>query len=207
MLMFAIKELDKDIEATIKTESEDSLESNLELLGVTGLEDLLQNNVAVTIKDFRLAGIKVWMLTGDKGETAENIGISCGLLDPEIHQVMKIINNNVETIQTQLKKVSSQMVMNHIQSKNTDACIMDQDTETEECKEFSLLVDGTALPVIFKDADLSDMLLTIFQHSNSVIVFRCSPDEKSQIIKFVMRNDSKAFCCAIGDGANDINMI
>ena len=115
MLMFAIKELDKDIEATIKTEVEDSLESNLELLGVTGLEDLLQNNVAVTIKDFRLAGIKVWMLTGDKGETAENIGISCGLLDPEIHQVMKIINNNVETIQTQLKKVSSQMVMNHIQ--------------------------------------------------------------------------------------------
>lgn len=38
-------------------------------------------------------------------------------------------------------------------------------------------------------------------------MFRCSPNEKAHVIKFTMENDKKAFCCAIGDGANDINMI
>ena len=60
------------------------------MLGTTGLEDLLQDNVAATIKDFRKSGIKVWMLTGDKGETAHNIGISCGLIDSIQHEVHEI---------------------------------------------------------------------------------------------------------------------
>ena len=48
-----------------------AVESNLTLLGGTGVEDLLQDNVNKCIQDFRQAGIKVWMLTGDKGETAK----------------------------------------------------------------------------------------------------------------------------------------
>ena len=47
----------------------------------------------------------------------------------------------------------------------------------------------------------------LFKQCKSIIVFRSSPDEKAQIIKFVMKHDKDAFCCAIGDGANDINMI
>ena len=60
------------------------------MLGVTGLEDTLQDDVAQCIKDFRTARIKTWMLTGDKGETAHNIAISCGLIDPEKHDVFEI---------------------------------------------------------------------------------------------------------------------
>lgn len=50
----------------------------MELLGVTGVEDKLQENVAVVIESLKNAGIQVWMLTGDKVETATCIAISAG---------------------------------------------------------------------------------------------------------------------------------
>ena len=50
------------------------------LLAATGVEDLLQENVKECITDFKAAGINVWMLTGDKGLTAKEIGVSCGLI-------------------------------------------------------------------------------------------------------------------------------
>ena len=59
------------------------LESGLGLLGITGVEDRLQENVQQTLDNLRHAGIKVWMLTGDKMETALCIAISSGLRSPQ----------------------------------------------------------------------------------------------------------------------------
>ena len=56
-------------------------ESAYNLIGITGVEDLLQDNVKQTIRQFMEAGLKVWMLTGDKGATAKNIGLTCGILE------------------------------------------------------------------------------------------------------------------------------
>lgn len=58
----------------------DKLERDLYLLGATAVEDKLQPEVPETIADLLKAGIKVWMLTGDKLETAENIARSCRLI-------------------------------------------------------------------------------------------------------------------------------
>ena len=58
----------------------DEFERDLVLIGATCVEDRLQDNVPQTIADLQKAGIKIWMLTGDKLETAENIGYSCRLL-------------------------------------------------------------------------------------------------------------------------------
>jgi phospholipid-translocating ATPase len=57
----------------------EKLEEEMDLIGITGVEDRLQDDVAVTIEALRMAGIKVWMLTGDKVETAKCIAISAGL--------------------------------------------------------------------------------------------------------------------------------
>ena len=57
------------------------LENGLELLGITGVEDKLQEEVALTIESLRSAGIQVWMLTGDKVDTAKCIAISAGFKD------------------------------------------------------------------------------------------------------------------------------
>ena len=59
------------------------IEREFDILGVTAMEDLLQDNVKTCISDFREAGIKVWMLTGDKGDTAHQIAFSCGLYSHE----------------------------------------------------------------------------------------------------------------------------
>jgi phospholipid-translocating ATPase len=67
---------DKNVTAVVK-----ELEENMELLAITGVEDKLQDDVAITIESLRSAGIQVWMLTGDKVETATCIAISAGFKD------------------------------------------------------------------------------------------------------------------------------
>ena len=67
---------DKNVTAVVS-----ELEENMELLAVTGVEDKLQDDVAITIESLRSAGIQVWMLTGDKVETATCIAISAGFKD------------------------------------------------------------------------------------------------------------------------------
>lgn len=57
------------------------IETDITLLGATAIEDKLQDGVPEVIEDLRKAGINVWMLTGDKKETAENIGLSCKMFD------------------------------------------------------------------------------------------------------------------------------
>ena len=61
----------------------EEVESEMILLGATGVEDALQENVKDCIIDFREAGMKVWMLTGDNGLTAREISLSSGVIDPE----------------------------------------------------------------------------------------------------------------------------
>lgn len=68
------------------------IETNLTLIGATAVEDKLQDKVPETIADLIRANIKVWMLTGDKLETAENIAKSCRLIQEQM-KVMKIFGS------------------------------------------------------------------------------------------------------------------
>ena len=75
----------------------DIIETNLNLIGCTVVEDKLQDNVPETIKELRTAGIKIWVLTGDKLDTAESIGYSCNLLSKEQRLFsLKTISENKE---------------------------------------------------------------------------------------------------------------
>ena len=69
VLMFGIKNINGETNGSLE-EDNDVFEKDIELLGITGLEDMLQDNVQTCIQQLRDAKIKVWMLTGDKGETA-----------------------------------------------------------------------------------------------------------------------------------------
>ena len=60
---------------------QEEIEKDLVMVGATAIEDKLQEDVGITIFKLKQAGIKVWVLTGDKIETAINIGYSCKLLD------------------------------------------------------------------------------------------------------------------------------
>ena len=97
-LMFAVKVFPEDTtDEYVKGLEDDALlENDLQLVGITALEDLLQENCHKTIKDLRNAKIKVWMLTGDKGETAQTIGVAAGLIDEDKHNILKIQSTTLQ---------------------------------------------------------------------------------------------------------------
>lgn len=82
-LLYGMKEIEWDGTRDPLDLPVEEIECDLNLLAATAVEDLLQENVKGCLEDFRQAGISVWMLTGDKGLTAKEIGVSCGMLPPE----------------------------------------------------------------------------------------------------------------------------
>ena len=85
------------------------LESNLFLIGATALEDKLQEGVPECIEDFHNAGIKVWMLTGDKLETAENIGFSSKMFNEKMY-ILKLQTNDKSTTRSRLNQIEQKIL-------------------------------------------------------------------------------------------------
>ncbi|KAI8128149.1 Phospholipid-transporting ATPase ID [Lucilia cuprina] len=82
----------------------EEIESELVLVGVTAIEDKLQDGVPQTIANLQMAGIKVWVLTGDKQETAINIGYSCQLLTDDLADVFIVDGSTIEEVDKQLRQ-------------------------------------------------------------------------------------------------------
>lgn len=151
---------------------------------MSGVEDELQEDVAECIKDFQEAGIHFWMLTGDKGETAEEIGYSCGLFARENFTVHKVEENEMDSVYNKLHEVSK------IEDGN-----------------YGFMIGGNMLPLIFGSKDESTLFLKIIKKAKAIIVYRSSPAQKADIVNFVRRKLKNAITLAIGDGANDVCMI
>ncbi|KAG2418834.1 hypothetical protein HFD88_001936 [Aspergillus terreus] len=155
------------------------LERDLELLGVTGVEDRLQRDVKPSLELLRNAGVKIWMLTGDKVETARCVAISAKLVarGQYIHTVAKVKD-----------KSTAQEALDFLRNK-TDCC---------------LLIDGESLSLMlsqFKSAFISVAVLL-----PAVIACRCSPTQKAEVADLIRHHTKKRVCC-IGDGGNDVSMI
>jgi phospholipid-transporting ATPase len=92
----AKEKVDKTRKATMEAYM-DIIEKDMELIGATAIEDKLQDQVGPTIRYLKEAGIKLWVLTGDKVETAINIGFSTQVLDPSL-DLLKIRGKNPCTL-------------------------------------------------------------------------------------------------------------
>ncbi|VDK69651.1 unnamed protein product [Onchocerca ochengi] len=122
----------------------DELEQEMILLGATAIEDKLQDGVPDTIAELARANIKIWILTGDKQETAINIGYSCNLLTENLREVFIIDGETEREVEVQLKdvrrrieqtlgpppSVKTNAVMNYIQQIIAKA----EEIEKNECK-------------------------------------------------------------------------
>ena len=134
----------------------DRFERGLVLLGATAVEDRLQDNVPSTIHDLQEAGIKIWMLTGDKLETAENIGYSCKLLTNEM-TVYKISNKaDVEEVCSETKVLENAQLI--IQEKKR-----------------GFLVEASALNIVLTNIQYKKNFLKIAKSCEAVICCRVSP--------------------------------
>lgn len=162
------------------------IEKDMYLLGATAIEDKLQEGVPETIYTLQNAGIKIWVLTGDRQETAINIGMSCKLLSEEM----------------------SLLTINKSNYEETQVCIdeyLDQIRGSQDPEVLGLVIDGKSLGFAL-DKRLEKRFLNLAVQCKAVICCRVSPLQKALVVKLVKRH-KKALLLAIGDGANDVSMI
>ncbi|EWC48202.1 hypothetical protein DRE_02306 [Drechslerella stenobrocha 248] len=164
----------------------DTIEHSLEFAGATAIEDKLQDGVPDAIDRLRRAGIKLWMLTGDKKETAINIGYSCHLIT-DVSEIM-IVDQDAGDLETQIR-----MFIEKINSHNLAHSVG--------------VVDGATLAVIEDSEELSHLFFEFTVNVDSVVCCRASPNQKAGLVRSIRKKVNKAVTLAIGDGGNDIAMI
>ncbi len=168
-----------------------SMEKGFTIVAATGIEDKLQDRVYETIRALKKAGISIWLLTGDKKETALTIARAAGLIE-------------VPFTLLDLGKKSPVELENKI-----DDCL--QNPEKLEDKtgtsRTTLLIDGKAVGHLMKYDEWKLKLHALCILCTTVIASRLSPIQKSQIIRIIKEADPKNITLAIGDGGNDVSMI
>ncbi|KAG7274155.1 LOW QUALITY PROTEIN: hypothetical protein CRUP_013689 [Coryphaenoides rupestris] len=162
------------------------IERDLHLLGATGVEDRLQDKVQETIEALRLAGIKVWVLTGDKHETAVSVSLSCG----HFHRTMNILellqqhtdNECAEQLRLLARRIKEDNVIQH-----------------------GLVVDGASLSLALREHE--KLFMDVCKNCSAVLCCRMAPLQKAKVVHMFKTSPEKPITLAIGDGANDVSMI
>uniref|UniRef100_A0A672SBV3 Phospholipid-transporting ATPase n=1 Tax=Sinocyclocheilus grahami TaxID=75366 RepID=A0A672SBV3_SINGR len=186
-------------------ESAERLETNLTLLGATGIVDRLQEEVPESIEALQEAGIKVWVLTGDKQETAINIAFACKLLRPTDHILMANCDSKVTTLLKKLPNVSSTCEARLHELQHEIRQVTKEGMSEDDGSDCVLVIDGRTLDYALQK-ELQGSFLELTCCCRSVICCRSTPLQKSQVVRLV-RDKLKVMTLAIGDGANDVSMI
>ncbi|MQL77803.1 hypothetical protein Taro_010236 [Colocasia esculenta] len=177
-----------------------NIESNIHILGASGIEDKLQEGVPEAIEALRRAGIKVWVLTGDKQETAISIGYSCKLLTDNMTQII-INSHSKESCRKHLEDalaMSKKLVAMSYNTQNAGG------TESSRVPQ-ALIIDGTSLVYIL-ETDLEEELFKVATNCDVVLCCRVAPLQKAGIVALIKKRTDD-MTLAIGDGANDVSMI
>lgn len=159
-------------------EAIESIEVGLELLGLTGVEDKLQVNVRRTLESLRHAGVKIWMLTGDKRETATCIAISS-----------KLVARSQKPFQME------------VTGPHEAGRLLD---DFSQYRDTPLIIDGKSLQIMLEG--YKDEFFAATKNAPSVVCCRCSPTQKAEVVTLVKERSGKQVA-AIGDGGNDVSMI
>ncbi|XP_025051885.1 probable phospholipid-transporting ATPase IH isoform X4 [Alligator sinensis] len=202
--MLALQDREKKL-----AEAYDKIEKDLILLGATAVEDRLQEKAADTIEALQKAGIKVWVLTGDKMETAAATCYAC-----------KLFRRNTQILELTTKKIEEQSlhdvlfdlsktVLRHSGSLTRDSF----SGLSADMHDYGLIIDGAALSLIMKpredgsSGNYRELFLEICRNCSAVLCCRMAPLQKAQIVKLIKLSKEHPITLAIGDGANDVSMI
>ncbi|KAF0690539.1 Aste57867_18088 [Aphanomyces stellatus] len=158
------------------------IEQQLSFIATTAIEDKLQDGVANTIYRLLRADIKIWVLTGDKTETAVEIGRSCHVISKDMVEV-HLEGGTVPALANNLVALAS----------------------APSLKPRALIIDGFSLSFALMPANRKAFLAFATQCA-AVIVCRMSPLQKALVVELV-KEGVGCVTMAVGDGANDISMI
>eukprot|EP00968_Pinguiococcus_pyrenoidosus_P000430 scaffold29_cov251-Pinguiococcus_pyrenoidosus.AAC.25 len=207
----------------------DAAEQNLTLIGATAIEDKLQDGVVDTIETLLAAGIKIWVLTGDKTETAIEIGKSCGLL--QAYMDVKVLRGGPEReVMEELVELYHELgaqaagdkklldaVEEELRQFRTDggASEAKSGSEVEGAGPASgptglvaFVMEGFALEHVFVNDARKSILFSVAAKATAVVACRATPGQKALLVETVQTFvKPKPVTLAVGDGANDVGMI
>ncbi|KAL6774620.1 hypothetical protein ACKKBG_A25695 [Auxenochlorella protothecoides x Auxenochlorella symbiontica] len=208
----------------------DEVERELELVGVTAIEDKLQDGVPAAIKTLLTAGIRVWMITGDKMETAVNIAVSCQLVKDPDSIMMLVVDEKQDDPATEadrlLDSCMKRTLETYARSSGERVATLDQVPHSWQAEEMA--VDGHTLNYILVDEALSSKLALLAAHCSGVVVSRSSPSQKAGVVRLMTAYEMERVTgtrrglrrwyarykrrlsgkmLSIGDGANDVAML
>ncbi|KAH7019113.1 hypothetical protein EDB80DRAFT_869788 [Ilyonectria destructans] len=187
------------------------IEHDLYLLGGTAIEDRLQDGVPDTIELLGNAGIKLWVLTGDKVETAINIGFSCNLLnnDMELIHIKVDEDENGETSDDTFLDMAEKLLDENLQTFGITGSDEDlahaRKNHEPPAPTHGVVIDGFTLRWVLNDR-LKQKFLLLCKQCKSVLCCRVSPAQKAAVVAMV-KNGLDVMTLSIGDGANDVAMI
>nr|CAD7407111.1 unnamed protein product [Timema poppensis] len=194
----------------------EEIETDMTLLGATAIEDKLQDGVPQAIANLAMADIKMWVLTGDKQETAINIGYSCQLLTDEMVDIFIVDAHTFDEVELQLIKLRESIrsvakqqsaptavsIVTFSESEYQRGCNVE---ESENVAGFAVVINGHSL-VHALHPQLEKLFLEVSCQCKSVICCRVTPLQKAMVVELIKKN-KQAVTLAIGDGANDVSMI
>ncbi|KAF0983003.1 hypothetical protein FDP41_010981 [Naegleria fowleri] len=165
------------------------LERDLQIVGCTAIEDKLQEQVAESISYLQQAGLHIWVLTGDKTETAINIAYSTHVLHKD------------KTVEIRIRNATSHA---QVKGKLKEALEFLEKHKNKPNIEYALVIDSKSLEYALEKYEKP--LLRLASQVHSAVCCRLKPLQKSTIVKLIEKNLSKK-ALAIGDGVNDVAMI
>lgn len=183
-------------------EVSDRIENELWLLGGTAIEDRLQDGVPDAISLLGKAGIKLWVLTGDKVETAINIGFSCNLLDNDMDLI--VIKIEDESLATAEAMLDEKLAIFGMTGSKEELAAAQNDHEPPP-PTHAIIIDGDSLKLAL-DESIKQKFLLLCKQCRSVLCCRVSPSQKAAVVNMV-KTGLDCLTLSIGDGANDVAMI
>jgi phospholipid-transporting ATPase len=184
----------------------EELENNLNFLGCSAIEDKLQEGVGETIYTLLTCNIRVWVLTGDKQDTAEEIAKSCKLINENMF-ILYLVDDGTDT-REKIHKLKEDFDINLEESEDEKLNLeeVSRKIRKKRGKDMSIVIDGFTLEIILSDEELSAYFFHVAIAAKSVVCCRVTPKQKSKVVSLA-KNFGKWVTLSIGDGANDVPMI
>ncbi|KFP45346.1 putative phospholipid-transporting ATPase IG, partial [Chlamydotis macqueenii] len=188
-------------------------EADMHLIGATAVEDRLQEQSAETIEALHAAGMKVWVLTGDKMETAKSTCYACRLFQTST-ELLELTARTVGESERKEDRLHELLMEYHkklIQDVPKNRRGLKRSWTL--CQEYGLIIDGSTLSLILNpsqdssSSNYKNIFLQICLKCTAVLCCRMAPLQKAQIVRMVKNTKGSPITLSVGDGANDVSMI
>uniref|UniRef100_A0A8C7FWY4 Phospholipid-transporting ATPase n=1 Tax=Oncorhynchus kisutch TaxID=8019 RepID=A0A8C7FWY4_ONCKI len=185
------------------------VETGMSLIGATAVEDRLQEEAAETMEALQRAGMKVWVLTGDKMETAKSTCYACRLFQ----RGTELLELTVRTLEDGGRRREERLheVLLDYHKRAVSAFSFSPRSWTSAKQDYGFIIDGATLSLVFNSSPDSShyksLFLQICQNCTTVLCCRMAPLQKAQIVNMVKNSKGSPITLSIGDGANDVSMI